>query len=92
VFEEDKCRLNDILKIAKSKPKFNTINVEQIDKTSNKIINTFESASEASRQLNIPFTGINQCCNYYKYNDKDRPPCYKLKSYKGFIFKQLEMQ
>jgi hypothetical protein len=92
VFEEDKGRLNDILKIAKSKPNFNTIKVEQIDKTTNKIINTFESGSEASRQLNIPYTGINHCCNYYKYNDKDRPPCYKLKSYKGFIFKQLEMQ
>ena len=44
---------------------------------------------EASKKLNINGSAINQVCKYYEYSDKDRPLCYKLKSIKGFIFKQL---
>ena len=32
-------------------------------------------------------SGISNCCNYYKYNDDNRPSHYKLKTYRGFIFK-----
>jgi len=41
----------------------------------------------AAKKLNIAHSGISQCCNYYKYNDDNRPKCYKLKTYKGFVFK-----
>jgi len=61
----------------------------QIDKETNQIINSFESGYDASKKLNIQLSGINQCCHYYKYNDNDRPICYKLKTFKGFIFKQV---
>jgi hypothetical protein len=53
-----------------------------------KILNKFNSHHEASENLNIPYGGINICCNYYKYNDNDRPNSYKMKSsFHGFIFK-----
>lgn len=90
IFEEDIIKLPDILQIAKteyvSKTRITTL---QIDKNTNQIINRFESGLDASKQLNIPYTGINQCCNYHKYDDNNRPKCYKLKTYKGFIFKQM---
>jgi len=130
IFEEDKDKLSDVLKIAKTKyiqqtprptlqpipkptpeptskptskptpqpiprttpqttPKTRIITV-QLDKNTNEIINRFESGYEASKTLNIPYSGINQCCHYYNYSDTDRPPCYKLKTYKGFIFKQIQ--
>ena len=98
IFEEDVDKLPDILNIAKtgcgdaygakSGPKKRIVTV-QIDKTSNQIINTFESGYDASKKLKFKYTGINQCCNYHKYTDEDRPKCYKLKTYNGFIFKQI---
>ena len=95
IFEEDEEKLPDILNIAKktrggghSGPKKCIVTV-QIDKTTNQIINTFESGYDASKKLKFKYTGINQCCNYHKYNDEDRPKCYKLKTYNGFIFKQI---
>ena len=93
IFEEDKDKLTEIIKIAKTKDiNKNSKPVVQIDKNTNKIINTFESAFDASRKLNISSIGISQCCNYYKYNDNNRPKCYNLKSHKGFIFKQTDNQ
>ena len=59
----------------------------QIDSKTNKIINTFISGYAASKELKIPYSGINQVCHYYKYTDKDRPSRYKLKTTRGFIFK-----
>lgn len=50
-------------------------------------IREFSSGYEASKELNINYSGICQVCNFYKYNDIDRPKCYKLKSYKQYIFK-----
>jgi len=101
IFEEDVDKLPDILNIAKTgcgdaygaksgpkKPKKCIVTV-QIDKTTNKIINTFKSGYDASKKLKFKYTGINQCCNYHKYTDEDRPKCYKLKTYNGFIFKQI---
>uniref|UniRef100_A0A6C0EYW4 HNH nuclease domain-containing protein n=1 Tax=viral metagenome TaxID=1070528 RepID=A0A6C0EYW4_9ZZZZ len=95
IFEEDEEKLPEILNIAKidnghghSGPKRRIVTV-QIDKTTNQIINTFESGYDASKKLKFKYSGINQCCNYYKYNDEDRPKCYKLKTYNGFIFKQI---
>jgi len=89
IFEEDKDKLTDILKIAKTNNHVKKKITVQIDNTTNKIINTFDSGYEASKKLNIAYIGINQCCNYHKYDDNDRPKCYKLKTYKGFIFKQM---
>ena len=67
----------------------NKIKIIQIEKSTNNKINEFESMYEASKKLNINGSAINQVCKYYEYSDKDRPLCYKLKSIKGFIFKQL---
>ena len=86
IFEENKDKINDYLKLAKiNKYKYKKIN--QIDKKTNIIINTFNSIAEASKILEINNCGISQVCNYYKYNDNNRPKCYKSKSAGGFIFK-----
>ena len=88
IFDEDKDKINTYLEIARKNNPRGQIKVYQFNKTTNKLINTFNSGTEASRILNIKMTGINQCCQYYKYTDNTRPKCYNLKSYKGFIFKQ----
>lgn len=41
------------------------------------------------KNLNINYLGINQCSQYYKYNDENRAKCYQTQSYKEFIFKQV---
>jgi hypothetical protein len=64
--------------------------VVQIDKNTNQVICTFESMYEASKKQGIPYSGISQVYNYYKYTDEQRPACYKLKSTYGFIFKSSE--
>ena len=87
IFEEDKDKLDEYLKIAKIDYKCEK-KVLQYDKNTNELIQSFSSSCEASRKLNILMSGINMCCQYYKYTDDTRPPCYKLKSFKGFIFKQ----
>ena len=61
-------------------------NVIQIDKDGNTVA-SYDSLYEASKTLNINYSGINQVYNYYKYDDATRPACYKLKSTHGFIFK-----
>jgi hypothetical protein len=88
LFEEDKNKLEDCLKLARSNERTsNHKSIFQINKSTNEVIRTFKSIYSASNELNIGSSGISQCCNYYKYTDKDRPKCYQLKSYKGFIFK-----
>ena len=90
IFEEDCHNLDEHLEIAKDYKCHTTKKtVVQIDKKTNNIINTFESEYEASKILNISNSGISNCCQYYKYTDYERPKCYTLKSYKGFIFKQV---
>jgi hypothetical protein len=88
IFEEDKDNLETYLEIAKTEYIPKSIKVFQLDKNTKQLINTFNSCYEAARILNIKMVGINQCCQYYKYNDETRPKCYKLKSSHGFIFKQ----
>ena len=94
IFDEDKNKLKEFLIEAKisNKGVNNKLSkkVVQIDKNSNETIQIFNSGYEASKILNISSSGINQCCQYYKYDDKTRPKCYKYcKQYKGFIFKQV---
>jgi hypothetical protein len=85
IYEEDRDKLDEYLKIAKLDY---TKKVFQYNKNTNELIQTFNSGCEAARKLNIKNGGINQCCQYYNYTDDTRPKCYKLKSFKGFIFKQ----
>tara|TARA_B100001094_G_scaffold329118_1_gene391144 strand:- start:161 stop:1510 length:1350 start_codon:yes stop_codon:yes gene_type:complete len=94
IFDKDKEKINEFLIEAKvsNKGVNNKLSkkVSQIDKNSGETIKTFNSGYEASKILNISQSGINQCCQYYKYDDENRPKCYKYcKQYKGFIFKQL---
>ena len=88
IFEEDIDNLTKYLEIAKCDTR-KTLQkkIVQIDKKTNTIINTFDCGYSASKILNISYTGINQCCNYYKYDNLTRPKCYKLKSYNGYLFK-----
>ena len=65
-------------------------NVDQIDKKTGSIIASYSTMYEASKKLNITYTGISQVYNYHKYDDATRPACYKLKSTNGFIFKDSE--
>lgn len=94
IFDIDKDKLNEFLIEAKisNKDVNNKLSkkVVQIDKNSGETIRIFNSGYEASKILNISQSGINQCCQYYKYNEENRPNCYKYsKQYKGFIFKQV---
>jgi len=96
IFDEDKHKIEEFIIIAKSERTMarrsvcsTATKVYQLNKDTGEIINTFISGGEASRTLNIGVSGINQCCQYYKYNDDNRPKCYKYcKQYKGYIFKQ----
>ena len=94
LFEDDKNKLEDCLKIARNnEPTENQKNkrksIVQINKDTNEVIRSFESMYAAAKELNIGHSGISQCCNYYKYTAEDRPKCYQLKSYKNNIFKYL---
>ena len=94
IFDIDKSKLSEFLTEAKKANR--SINnklskkVVQIDKNSGETIQIFNSGYEASKILNINQGGINQCCQYYKYDEENRPKCYKYcKQYKGYIFKQV---
>lgn len=93
IFDIDKHKLKEFLIEAQisNKGVNNKLSkkVVQIDKNSGEKIKTYNSGYEASKILNISQSGINQCCQYYKYDDENRPKCYNLKSHKGFIFKQI---
>ena len=51
------------------------------------ILNKFNSYHDAAEQLKISKSSIHSCCSYHKYNDNNRPKCYKVKYLKDFIFK-----
>jgi hypothetical protein len=94
IFDIDKDKLKEFLIEAKisNKGVNNKLSkkVVQIDKNSGETIKTYNSGYEASKILNISQSGINQCCQYYRYDDENRPKCYKYsKQYKGYIFKQV---
>ena len=80
---------NVITKQNISEGKLHKIEVLQINKNTNEIINSFKSLYEASKSLNISYSSISNVCNYYKYDDTSRPQCYKTKSTNGFIFNFL---
>ena len=93
IFDGDKEKIEEFIIIAKEvgpteKQKSLRKVVYQLNKYTGETINTFVSGGEASRTLNIGVGGISQCCQYYKYNDDNRPKCYQMKTYKGYIFKQ----
>lgn len=94
IFEDYKDNIDKCLELAKSKNKSingSGYNIHQYDKLSNVLIQSFNSCTEAAKILNIKMCGINQCCQYHKYTDSERPECYKLKTYKGFIFKYVRI-
>ena len=86
IFEEDKDNINNYLKIATTDRNVSK-KVYQYYKHNNKFIQTFNSAYDAAKTLNISNSGVSNCCCYYKYTDANRPKSYNLKSFKGFIFK-----
>lgn len=91
LFEGELPRMKECIDIATavSKPsKTSKISIVQYDKTTNECIKEFESAYQASKELNINYGGINQVMNYHRYTDETRPSCYKLKTTHGFIFRE----
>jgi hypothetical protein len=91
LFESELPRMKDCIDIATAvgKPgKTSKISIVQYDKTTNECIKEFESAYQASKELNINYGGINQVMNYHRYTDETRPSCYKLKTTHGFIFRE----
>jgi hypothetical protein len=66
------------------------IKVVQIDNAGN-IVAYYDSLYEASKTLNINYSGIRQVYHYHKYDDATRPECYKLKTTHGFIFKDSDI-
>ena len=98
IFDEDKDKLDECLKIAKEKdnrsnrstPHPNKKGIIQINKETGETVNEFQSGYEASKKLDIYAYIINNICNYYKYTDEDRPKRLKyFHSHKGFIYKQV---
>lgn len=98
MFDEDIHKKDECIKIAKetdnrtnrTTPHPNKKGIQQINKETGEIVNTFESGYEASKKLGIYAYLINNICNYYKYEDKDRPKRLKyFHSHKGFIYKQI---
>lgn len=91
LFESELPRMKECIDIATavSKPsKTSKISIVQYDKTTNVCIKEFESAYQASKELNINYSGINQVMNYHRYTDETRPSGYKLKTTHGFIFRE----
>ena len=92
IFEEDFKNKNISILCKSSLIKKQNPNIKaivQYNKNSLVKIKEFKSIYEASIKLDVNHSGISQVCNYYKYSDNNRPKSYKLKSYKGYIFKFL---
>lgn len=87
LFESELSRMNDCIEIALETGARKPL-IVQYDKNTNECITEFESAYQASKELNINYSGINQVINYHRYTDACRPTCYKLKSTHGFVFKE----
>jgi hypothetical protein len=88
LFESELPRMKDCIDIATVVRKTTKISIVQCDKNTNEIIKEFESAYQASKELNINYSGINQVINYHRYTDETRPKCYKLKTTRGFVFRE----
>ena len=88
LFEDELARMNDCIEMTTGACKLKKISIVQYDKNTNECINEFESAYQASKELNINYSGINQVMNYHRYTDECRPKCYKLKTTHGFIFRE----
>lgn len=89
IFEKDKEAISRFLEIARealNNPVIERKNIQQWNKEKTQLLAEYKSIYEASKKLNINYSGISQCCNYYLYNDSDRPQCYKLKTFKGSVF------
>jgi hypothetical protein len=84
---DDIDNLDKYLCIAKKRGTKEKKAIIQYDKTTNKEICKYESIYDASKKLNLIYSGISQVCNYYKYTNDTRPLCYKLKSTGGYIFR-----
>jgi hypothetical protein len=95
LYENEVGRCNPIINTVKmwltNHIQLQKINVAQIDKKTGVTIAIYSSMYEASKKLNINYSGINQVYNYYKYDDATRPACYKTKSTHGFIFKDTSL-
>jgi hypothetical protein len=92
LFESELSQMNDCIEMALEtgarKPRKLPMVIVQYNKNTNECIAEFESGYQASKELNINYSGINQVINYHRYPDECRPKCYKLKSTHGFIFKE----
>ena len=88
LFESELARMKDCIDLANDVSKTRKISIVQYDKTTNEFIKEFESAYQASKELNINYSGINQVMNYHRYTDETRPSGYKLKTTHGFIFRE----
>jgi hypothetical protein len=88
LFESELPQMKDCIDIATAVRKTTKISIVQYDKTTNEFIKEFESAYQASKELNINYGGINQVVNYHRYTDETRPSGYKLKTTHGFIFRE----
>ena len=88
LFESELARMKDCIDLATDVSKTRKISIVQYDKTTNEFIKEFESAYQASKELNINYSGINQVMNYHRYTDETRPSGYKLKTTHGFIFRE----
>ena len=90
IFDEDKDKIPEFLKIAKCLHNKECIKVNQINKETGEVINTFNSGYDASKKLNISYCVINNICNYYKYTNENRPERLKYyHSHKGMIYQQI---
>jgi len=88
LFEDELAQMNTCIELALAAVVRKSIVVHQYDKDTNELIGEFETAYQASKQLNINYSGINQVVNYHRYTDACRPTCYKLKTTHGFIFRE----
>ena len=86
IYEKDKIHIEKFLELARMNNKPAKKKIIQWDREKTTQIKVYSSIYEASKELDIKHSGISQCCNYYSYNDETRPKCYKLKSYKGYVF------
>ena len=90
IFEEDREYLDQFLKVAMIDNSPCKKKIIQWNKNKTEKLDTFDSIYQAAKELDIQHCGISQCCNYYMYDDITRPKCYKLKSYKGYVFTFIE--
>ena len=88
LFEDELAQMNACIELALAVVVRKSVVVYQYDKDANEPIGEFETAYQASKQLNINYSGINQVVNYHRYSDASRPKCYKLKTTHGFIFRE----